>query len=179
MPLGSEIIQVAEMEFPQWEDIREKAKECIESVAPEASVYATFELEFDAETMLRKVSSLLKSKNDPEKYHSWMVGITKATLKKGSNGGQEFIGGFAFTWILTIEFEGYFDPNGERPIAVMEKEVQLITVMIFRNSDMLLEWAKFGEVEWSSLDKEVFADGTELLIAQGSSEVEVQISIPG
>jgi hypothetical protein len=178
----AEFVDTTALELPEWQSVRAKIKEGIELCAPDASVYPYWELEFDPETLLRKVTPLLTGKNnDSDIFHAWMCGITAAPLKKGSDGGREFVGGFAFTWILRLELEGFFDPNGNDPCndpwRIAENEMQKITVLFFRNSDMAIEWAKFGEIEWSSLDSEAFADGNNLIVAQGGCDVEVQISI--
>lgn len=170
---------IAGTDLPLWQNIRTASKELIERVAPNASVTPWFELEFDKNTLQRKVTPVLKGINsDADRFHSWMMGITSATIQKGADGESEFVGGYSFTWNLQLEFEGFFDKGGSDPYSIAEIETQAISVIFFRNRHRILDRVKFYEIDWTTLDLEAFADGNNLIVAQGGCRVDLEVSIP-
>lgn len=176
------LIDTSDLEFQKWQTVREASKELIEKVANNARVYPYFELEFDPHTLQRKVTPLLRGINaDAGIYHAWMCGITAAEPIRGADGQtSEMVGGSGtgtFTWKLNLEIEGFFDNNGDDPWTIAEEEIQKVHLIFFRNQDMILQYCKFYEFDWTSIDLEAFADGNNLIVAQASCRVDLQISI--
>lgn len=162
-----------------FQPIREAARDVLQIIAPNANVYPYWELEFDHGTLQRKVTPLLKGKNsDAGIYHAWMLGITAAPTLRGSDGQEEFVGNFAFSWMLTLEFEGFFDLRTDDPWGVAEKEMIMATMIFHFNMHRILKNVKYHTPSWSMIDLEAFADGHTLINVQGSSQVEVEQSIP-
>lgn len=180
--LPENFIDTSEMEITAFSDIREITKLVIEKIAPNASVYPFWELEFDPNTLLRKVSPLLKGKPDSadaNHYHAWMCGIESASIRGGEGGDQstEFVGSYAFTFDLTLEIEGFFDINGSDPYKVAEDEYQKLAIILHRNQDRLLDFAHFGKLEMTGLDKEAFADSKNMIVLSASSIVTAEVTI--
>lgn len=167
-----------DFELPEFRTIRLAVKEVIEKITATASVYPFYELEFDPNTLLRKVTPLLKGKGaDQEIFHAWMCGITSARIKRGEAGEGEFAGNYAFTFELTLEIEGFFDINSDDPYQTAENESEKITTLFFFNQDRILDNVHFGQLDFNSIDEEYFADGNKLVVVSGSCLVDFQITI--
>lgn len=172
-------IDTLEADDPEeWLIVRECVQAVCKKVAPTASCYSEFEMEFDPETLQRKITPALYGEGDEaNKIHSWMCGIVSADQIGSDGQASEFVGPYAFTWILGIDLEGFFDITGEDVWHVVEQEIQKIQMMFFRNQDLLLEKAKFYPINWTAIDLEAFSNGEQAIIAKGSMRVDLQVSI--
>lgn len=174
----SDVFGDPDFELPEFRNIRLAVKEVIESITATASVYPFYELEFDPDSLLRKVTPLLKGKGaDQEIYHAWMCGITSARIKRGEAGEGEFAGSYAFTFDLALEIEGFFDINSDDPYQTAENESAKITAQMFFNQDRILKDVHFGILDFNSIDEEYFADGNKLIVCSGVCSVELEIVI--
>ncbi len=174
----SKIIDTSDLELPEWKIIREGVAELIQKVAEYAKVYPYFELEFDPNTLQRKVTPLLNGIEDHvNQVHCWMVGITAANPVTTGDGQSELVGAFAYRWRLTLEIEGFFDQKTDDPWSITENELQKVHTIVFRNQDKILPNCKFYDMVWGTIDLEAFADGKNLIVVQGSCQVDLMITI--
>jgi len=93
----------------EWRDARRGLKDCIELIAPNATVESEWKLEFDPATGLGRVTPQMKGKNGHAAFvHSWFIGFM-GTTPITTNGVENTIGGMTVDYIANFAVWGFFD----------------------------------------------------------------------
>jgi hypothetical protein len=150
-----------------WQDLRKGLRACILSVAPNARVYSSWPLKYD----IGQTVSLLRSENDSNKIHAWIIGINRAEPF------DEKAGGYNLQWELNVRiwgFVGYDAIHDDSVQHTLEAECRLITQVIYINQKHLglesTDALKRGNymVTWEDIDVNAFGDGNDVYVAQGN-----------
>jgi hypothetical protein len=177
------LIDISAMPHVEWQTVREAVAALIAIVCPNARVHSEWVLEFDPETGLGKITSLLRPAAGPDatKVHAWLVGFTAAALERGPSGDFEYIGGAKYNYWLTLDVWGFFDYTGiENSWPKAEQEARLITASIYRNMTLGIEnpFIRRAEPpEWAQGDIVPFSDGQNVIVMQGQMRVLIEESL--
>lgn len=176
MPIPVDITSAPHIE---WKAIREAVGDMVELACPDARIHREWVLEFDPQSGLGKVTSLLRKESgvDVGKAHAWVVGFNSTSLDRGPTGNFEFVGGDKFHYNLVLDIWGFFDYAGiNNSWDVAEQEARRITATIFCNPTLGIEnifIARAEPPEFVQGDVVPFSEGENLIVMQGQMLVRV------
>jgi hypothetical protein len=177
------LIDISAVPHIEWETAMDAVAAVIAIVCPNARVHSEWVLEFDPQTGLGKITSLLRPESGPDsgKVHAWLVGFGSVSLERGTSGDFEYIGGAKFHYWLTLDVWGFFDYAGlENSWAVAQQEARLVTAMIYRNMTLGIEnpfISRAEPPEWAQGDVVPFSDGENLIVMQGQMRILIEESL--
>lgn len=153
-----------------WQALRKGLRECVLAVAPSARVYSSWPLKYD----IGETVGLLRSENDSDKIHSWIIGVNRAEPF------ADKAGGYNLQWDLNIRiwgFVGYEAIHDDSVQHTLELECQKITQVIYLNQKHLgmddTSAIKGGNfmVTWEDIDVAAFGSGNDVYVAQGNLSI--------
>lgn len=174
-------VDITSVEFLEWRTLRETLAEGIKrNVVAEVPVYPHWIYEIDSQTLLGKITAPLKVKGGVEngKVHCWTIGLANASYMVNQSGDPTVIGAFQWEWQLTFDIWGFFTNDGTAASQQRaENEARLISAFLWRNSqNMVASIQRLRRVKpltFTAIQPTPFSDGTNVIVATGTMQVEV------
>lgn len=175
-------IDISADAFTEWKTVRDVIGEGIEFCMPDSRVHRHWIYEIDPYSMLGKVTSPMYVLEGPNtgKIHAWTIGIRNANYIKGQDGDSNLIGrgGSLWYWMLTLGVFMFVGNDGTPDIQQeAENEARLVSAFLKRNA-MTIVTANEGirrvlPLEYEGPISTPFSDGTNVIVASGTMQVEV------
>lgn len=165
----------------EWRTIREMIAEGIRfNLEPEVPIYPHWVYEIDINTLLGKITAQLRVRSGIEngKIHCWTLGIADARYVVNQSGDPDMIGAYQWTWQLTFDIWGFFENDGTAASQQRaENEARLISAFLWRNSQMMVassqQLRRVKPLTFTAIQPTPFSDGTNVIVATGTMQVEV------
>lgn len=165
----------------EWRDIRETFADGIKfNLALEVPVYPHWVYEIDTNTLLGKITAPLRVRGGPEngRIHCWTIGLADARYITSQSGDPDIIGAYQWSWQLTFDVWGFFDNDGTAASQQRaENEARLISAFLWRNSGLMVasipQLRRVKPLTFTAIQPSPFSDGSSVIVATGTVQVEV------
>lgn len=175
-----DLIDVKNVPFLSWGEVRTGIYNCVALAAPNSRIHKEWVLEFDPQTGLGKVTTLLRQLSGEHKgrVRSWVIGLGNTDLQRGQNGETEYIGTHGFDYWVNFDIWGFFDYDGIGTGAweIAENESRLITATIARNRSLGINNQLLRMAEppvFLQGDITPFSEGENVIVMQGQMRVKI------